>query len=161
MIYTFVYKLLIILNYCYRIKPYVKKGLKYMKNIKKIISVLMAIIMLATSLTVFSTAAEVNTSSTYVADYDTETPVIIVHGMSQNNTYLLDENGEWAKNSDGKYITGWPLNIDIPALLKTALPSLLKAIIFRQDCGLSDALYKACYEALSVIDDSGISQFGS
>lgn len=121
-----------------------------MKNFKKIISVLLALVMLTTSLVVTSTAAEADLSSAYVADYDTETPVIIVHGMSQNNTYLLDENGEWAKNGD-KYITGWPLNIDIGALLKTALPSLLASIIFRRDCGISDAIYNAAFEALSVI----------
>ena len=120
-----------------------------MKSIKKIVSIMLAFVMLASSLTVFSSATE--KASTYVPDYDTETPVIIVHGMSQNNTYLLDENGEWAKNKDGKYITGWPLNIDIPALLKTALPSLLKSIVFRRDCGLSDSIYKAAFEALSVI----------
>lgn len=120
-----------------------------MKNIKKLVSVLLAIVMLTSSLTVFSSATEATTS--YVPDYDTETPVIIVHGMSQNNTYLLDENGEWAKNSDGKYITGWPLNIDIPALLKTALPSLLKSVIFRRDCGLTDSIYDAVFAALSVI----------
>lgn len=116
-----------------------------MKTLKKSLCLLLTVIMIMGSCLIFSSAAE---ESTYVADYDTETPVILVHGMSQNNTYILDENGERIKGDDGKLATGWPLQIDIPALLKTALPSLLKAIITRQDAGLADALYQAAFNAL-------------
>ncbi len=116
-----------------------------MKTLKKSLCILLSVMMIMGSCLVFSSAAE---ESTYVADYDTETPVILVHGMSQNNTYVLDENGERIKGDDGKLATGWPLQIDIMALLKTALPSLLKAIITRQDAGLADALYQAAFDAL-------------
>ena len=116
-----------------------------MKALKKSLCLLLTAIMIMGSCLVFSSAAE---ESTYVADYDTETPVILVHGMSQNNTYVLDENGERIKGDDGNLDTGWPLDIDIKALLKTALPSLLKAIITRQDAGLADALYQAAFNAL-------------
>lgn len=118
-----------------------------MKQTKKIIAVLMAAVMLFSCTAVMSSA-----KSDYVADYDTETPVILVHGMSQNNTYLLDENGNWAKDDDGKYITAWPLRIEVPALLKTALLPLLKAIIFRKDMGLADAMYEAAHKALWVVE---------
>ena len=63
-----------------------------MKTFRKSLCLLLSVMMIMGSCLVFSSAAE---ESTYVADYDTETPVILVHGMSQNNTYLLDENGEW------------------------------------------------------------------
>ena len=106
-----------------------------MKQFKKITAVVLAVLMIFSS-TVLASSAK----SDYVADYDTETPVIIVHGMSQNNTYLVDENGEWAKDNKGNYMTAWPLKIDVPALLKTALIPLLKAIVFRKDMGLADAL---------------------
>ena len=118
-----------------------------MKQTKKIIAVIMAAVMLFSCTAVMSSA-----KSDYVADYDTETPVILVHGMSQNNTYLLDENGNWAKDDDGKYITAWPLRIEVPALLKTALLPLLKAIIFRKDMGLADAMYEAAHKALWVVE---------
>ncbi len=118
-----------------------------MKQTKKIIAVIMAAVMLFSCTAVMSSA-----KSDYVADYDTETPVILVHGMSQNNTYLLDENGNWAKDDDGKYITAWPLRIEVPALLKTALIPLLKAIIFRKDMGLADAMYEAAHKALWVVE---------
>lgn len=118
-----------------------------MKTIKKLLCVILTFLMLF-SCVVFSSAAE--ESAVYVEDYDTETPVIIVHGMSQNNTYLLDENGEWATDDDGNYITGWPLHIEISALLK-AVPSLLLSVFTRRDAGLSDALYQAAHDALYVI----------
>lgn len=121
-----------------------------MKKIKKSLCLILAVIMVMSSCMIMSSAAE--TKTTYVADYDTETPVVIVHGMSQNNTYLVDENGNWAKDDDGKYITAWPLRIEIPALLKTALLPMLGAIIFRKDMGLADALYKAAHEALWVVE---------
>ncbi len=119
-----------------------------MKKFKKSICLILTFLMIFSSCMVFSSAAD--EKSTYVPDYDTETPVIIVHGMSQNNTYLLDENGEWATDDKGNYITGWPLHIEISALLK-AVPALLKSILFRQDAGLSDALYQAAHDALYVI----------
>ena len=120
-----------------------------MKKIKKSLCLVLTFIMIFSSCIVFSSAAEER--AIYVPDYDTETPVIIVHGMSQNNTYLCDENGEWAKDADGNYIYGWPLHIELKALLK-AVPALLKSIITRQDAGLSDALYTAAHEALYVIE---------
>ena len=118
-----------------------------MKQTKKIIAVILAAIMLFSSTVVMSSA-----KSDYVPDYDTETPVILVHGMSQNNTYLVDEDGNWAKDDDGKYMTAWPLKIDVPALLKTALIPLLKAIVFRRDMGLADALYEAAHKALWIVE---------
>ena len=87
----------------------------------------------------------------YVPDYDTETPVIIVHGMSQNNTYLVDENGEWVPDETG-YVTGWPLEIDVMPLVKRALPNMLLSIMFRKDVGLTDDMYEGTYNALSLIE---------
>ncbi len=121
-----------------------------MKKIKKSLCLILAVVMVMSSCMIMSSAAE--TKAPYVADYDTETPVVIVHGMSQNNTYLVDENGNWAKDDKGAYITAWPLRIEIPALLKNALLPLLGAIVTRRDCGLAAALDKSVREALWVID---------
>lgn len=119
-----------------------------MKHLKKLLCILLTLLMVMSSCFIFSYAQ--GSESTYVADYDTETPVVVVHGMSQNNTYLLDENGNRVKKSNGKYVTGWPLEIDVAALLKSALPNLIKSIFTRKDDGLSEALYNAAYEALYV-----------
>ena len=119
-------------------------------KIKKIISLLLV---LATVLSVFSVAAYAETPGAtkgHIADYDTETPVILVHGMSQNDTYMLDENGNRIPDDNG-YVTGWPLEIDIMALVKEALPELLLSIITRRDMGLTDAMRKGAYNALYVL----------
>ncbi|MBO5859810.1 MAG: hypothetical protein J6R20_08575 [Clostridia bacterium] len=117
-------------------------------KIKRIISVLLALAMLfSVTATAFASADE----SGYVADYDTETPVIIVHGMSQNNTYLVDDNGEWVPDETG-YVTGWPLEIDVMPLIKRALPNMLLSILTRKDVGLTEAMYEGTYNALSLIE---------
>lgn len=116
-----------------------------MKKIRKNLCLVLSVMMIMSSCLIFSSAEEKNT---YVADYDKETPVILVHGMSQNNTYVLDENGERIEDENGVLATGWPLQIDVPALLRTALIPLLKAIFTRQDSGLADALYQAAFDAL-------------
>ena len=59
---------------------------------KKILSLLLVFAML---FSMFSMTVSADSTQAYVPDYDTETPVIIVHGMSQNNTYLVDEDGNW------------------------------------------------------------------
>lgn len=111
---------------------------------KRVISICLV---LATLLSFTAFAAEPE----YVADYDTETPVIIVHGMSQNNTYLVDENGNWVPDETG-YVTGWPLEIDVMPLLKRALPNMLASIVTRHDIGLTQAMREGTYNALKLIE---------
>ena len=115
---------------------------------RRVISVVLALIML---LPVTAFAANDDAASAYVADYDTETPVIIVHGMSQNNTYLVDENGEWVPDETG-YVTGWPLELDVMPLIKRALPNMLASIVTRRDMGLTEAMYDGTRDALSLIE---------
>ncbi len=114
---------------------------------KRVLSVVLALIMML-PVTAFAADSE---ASAYVPDYDTETPVIIVHGMSQNNTYLVDENGEWVPDETG-YVTGWPLELDVMPLVKRALPNMLMSIVTRQDMGLTEAMYDGTRDALSLIE---------
>lgn len=116
-----------------------------MKTMKKSLCLILSLVMVISSCVLFSSASD--GADAYVPDYDTETPVILVHGMSQNNTYVLDENGERIPKDD-TYEMGWPLQIDVGALLKAALPSLLMAIFTRKDSGLADAMYQAAHDAL-------------
>ena len=114
---------------------------------KRAICIVLALIMM---LPVTAFAAETDNTA-YVADYDTETPVIIVHGMSQNNTYLVDESGNWVPDETG-YVTGWPLEIDVMPLLTRALPNMIASIATRRDMGLTQAMYEGTYNALSLIE---------
>ena len=94
-----------------------------MLKAKKSLCLILSLVMIMSSCVLFSSASE--EASSYVADYDTETPVILVHGMSQNNTYVLDENGE-RMPKDETYEMGWPLQIDVMALIHDALPNIHK-----------------------------------
>ncbi len=88
---------------------------------------------------------------THVAEYDRDTPIIIVHGMSQNDTYLLNDDGSRMTDANGDYITGWPLEIDVTALLKKAIVPLLMSVATRKDAGLSEAMREGTYDALYAI----------
>lgn len=126
-------------------------------KMKKAISVIMALILVSSVMIVPVSAEEADATVSvvsdlsYVADYDRDTPVIIVHGMSQNDTYLLNEDGTRMKDSNGDYITGWPLEIDIMGLLKEALVPLLKSVATRSDAGLTEAMKRGAYEGLYAI----------
>ena len=124
---------------------------------KRAVSLIIALVMVCSVMLVPVSAKEATgvvstgTISNYVADYDRDTPVIIVHGMSQNNTYLLNEDGTRMTDDKGDYITGWPLEIDIMALLKNALVPLIASVVSRSDAGLTDAMRKGAYEGLYAI----------
>ena len=120
-------------------------------KIKRIISI---VLVLAMALSICASAS----GTGYVADYDTETPVIIVHGMSQNNTYLVDESGNWVPDETG-YVTGWPLEIDVMPLLKRALPNMLASIVTRQNVGLTKAMYEGTYNALSLVEKDNTGKY--
>lgn len=114
---------------------------------KKIISIVLivAILMGLVAVPVFAT------ENTYTPDYDRDTPVVIIHGMSQNDTYVLDENGNRQLGSDGTYITGWPLELNVGGLVKEALVPLLLSAFLKQDIGLTKAMKKGAYEGLPYI----------
>ena len=124
---------------------------------KRAVSLIIALVMVCSVMLVPVSAKEATgvvstgTISNYVADYDRDTPVIIVHGMSQNNTYLLNEDGTRMTDDKGDYITGWPLEIDIMGLLKNALVPLIASVVSRSDAGLTDAMRKGAYEGLYAI----------
>ena len=126
-------------------------------KIKRAVSLIVALVMVCSVMLVPVSAKEatgiatIGRNSDYVGDYDRDTPVIIVHGMSQNNTYLLNEDGTRMTDKNGDYITGWPLEIDIMALLKNALVPLLASVVSRSDAGLTDAMRKGAYDGLYAI----------
>lgn len=124
---------------------------------KRTVSLIVALVMLCSVMLVPVSAKETTSVvaagaiSDYVGDYDRDTPVIIVHGMSQNDTYLLNEDGTRMTDKNGDYITGWPLEIDIMGLLKHALVPLLASVVSRSDAGLTEAMRKGAYDGLYAI----------
>lgn len=114
---------------------------------KKIISLILSVSLLLGIFVLPAGAVQ----SEYVPDYDRETPVVIIHGMSQNDTYVLDENGNRQMGEDGTYITGWPLELNIMGLVKEALIPLLLSAFLKRDMGLTDAMKRGAYEGLPYI----------
>lgn len=114
---------------------------------KKIISLILSVSLLLGIFVLPAGAVE----SEYVPDYDRETPVVIIHGMSQNDTYVLDENGNRQMGEDGTYITGWPLELNVMGLVKEALIPLLLSAFLKRDMGLTDAMKRGAYEGLPYI----------
>lgn len=126
-----------------------------MKNIsRKIIAVLLALVLVFTTGTVCMAQAgqaKIETVSTFgeagkalSADElpkDEVYPTIIIHGIGQADTYLLDENGERVFDSDGKAVTGWPVYINAADVVKGLLLPLIISVVFQRDIGLTDAAY--------------------
>ncbi len=115
---------------------------------KKVISIVLAVALVLSTASVFVMA---ESRSNYVANYDRDTPVVIVHGMSQNDTFVVDDEGNRVVDDNGDYITGWPLEIDVMALVKVAIVPLIMTIFTRQDQGLTEAFREGAYNALYVL----------
>lgn len=115
---------------------------------KRTVSVLLTVIMLVSVVPFGVSAAE---ESSYVPSYDFETPVVLVHGIGQNDTYVLDENGNRIKQDDGSYVTGWPFDVDVGAALKAILPTLLGSVVLRRDLGLGEAMKKGASDLFFAI----------
>ncbi len=121
-----------------------------MKMFKKSVSLFLCLIMALTVVPFFA-SAEGEAVNTYEPSYNRDTPIVILHGIGQNDTYVVDDEGNRLMDKDGGPLTGWPLELDIEALIWEALPSLLMSIITRKDSGLSEALGTGAYKALYAI----------
>lgn len=115
---------------------------------KKTISLFLAILM---AFSCFGILASAKAENAYTANYDTDTPVVVLHGIGQNNTYVLDDEGNRKTDGQGDYITGWPLEINVGALVARILPNLFFSILTRGDNGLSKAMKEGAYELLYAI----------
>ncbi len=69
-------------------------------------------------------------------------PAIVVPGIGQSRTDMLDENGNRIQSA-------WPLDIDTKKLVLKLAPSAVAMILTRHDMGFSKALYRTLGEALN------------
>ena len=81
-------------------------------------------------------------------------PTIIIPGISQSISYLADENGNPAKNSNGDELSGGLLIIDsaeLPGVLaSTVAGPLVTSLLMQADMGLSDAVYSTVTQLFSI-----------
>lgn len=125
------------------------------KVFKRIISIMLVLTM---SIGVFSFvfAAEDDMTATVVSSVEEakddltegkQVPIIIIHGISQIDTTILDENGDPLLDDSGNVITGWPLTVDVKELVLGVLFPVLLTLITQKDFA-SEAGYEAACKAL-------------
>ena len=140
-----------------------------MQNLeKKIIAIILTVIISVSSCTVGVLAADkdvitrvdsvqaatdelLNGKHVDELEADEVYPTILIHGIGQAKTFMLDEDGNDAVDSSDNKITGWPLYFDIPRLVARLIAPLVLSLITQKDCGLSKTAYNAVYDAMEYI----------
>ena len=98
--------------------------------------------------------ANINEPEKHNAANEDVAPTIIIPGISQSVSYLADENGNPAVNSNGEELSGGLLIIDsstLPGILAgTVAGPLVTSLIMQADMGLSDAVYETVTQVFSI-----------
>lgn len=106
------------------------------KSIKKVIALILCLA------TVISVSAIGASATNRITDCDGKCeyyPTIIVPGLGQSNTWVLDENGDYVLDDEGNKVTSFPAYIQIEKVIARILAPALLSLVFQRDVGLSDA----------------------
>lgn len=114
-----------------------KKGVIDMKTIRIILSAFLSLVI------VFSVASVAFAQNSCECNY---APTIIIPGIGQSKTFLVDQNGNMITDSNGDVITGWPLYFDTDYAIKKLILPLLLSLIFQRDMGLTTTTYETAKE---------------
>lgn len=117
------------------------------KSILRAISVFLCAVMLVSAGSIGAFATDKRTDCGDDCEFY---PTIIIPGLGQSGVYVVDENGEILRNSDGKKVSAFPAYIQIPKVIKTAALPLLLSLATQRDMGLSDALAKVIEDAFGI-----------
>lgn len=133
-----------------------------MKKTAKVILSAILVLSMVLSIGTVAFAGEKKIDAVQVADFAQATaavsvkdlekdevyPTIVIHGIGQADTYLLDDKGDYVYDKNGERITGWPIYVAIEPVVKTLLIPLLLSLGFQCDLGLMDAAYEAVSNAM-------------
>ena len=125
---------------------------------KKIISIILTIVISVSSCAVTAVAVDgdiitqvssvesatdalLNSKHVDELEKDEVYPTILIHGIGQAKTFMLDGEGNDAVDPDGKKITGWPLYFYVPELVIKLIVPIILSLITQKDCGLSKTAY--------------------
>ncbi len=106
------------------------------KTLKKVIALCLCLAMIA-SVTVFSASA-----TKKYTDCNGECehyPAIIVPGLGQSNTWVVDDNGDYILDDEGNKISSFPAYIQLDKLIGRILVPALLSLVTQKDIGLSEA----------------------
>ena len=114
---------------------------------KKLLSVLLALLLV---LPMFSMAVSAKSAS--------DIPCVIVPGIGQSRAWLVDEYGNYVKNSNGEKIHCFPGNFDVQQILSDVAAPLALSVATQSDAGLSYALCNSIEKAFEMnkTDDNGV-----
>ncbi len=115
------------------------------KRFKKALAILMCVVLLACTLSLSVSATERITDCDDNCEYY---PTVIIPGLGQGNTWVLDDNGDFVLDGDGNKVTSFPAYIQIPEVIKKAALPLILTLITQRDIGFSKAfasIIKSCF----------------
>ena len=110
---------------------------------KKIVSVILSIALIISVASIGSvSAAEAEILTECKGECDV-CPSIVVPGIGQSNVWLLDDNGDYVLDADGKKINCFPGYFNIGKIVTKVLVPALLSLVAQRDMGLSTALADA------------------
>lgn len=107
------------------------------KSIKKVIALILCLTMIVSASAIGAFATDRITDCDGECEYY---PTIIVPGLGQSNTWVLDENGDYVLDDEGNKITSFPAYIELDKVLVRAIAPALLSLVFQRDIGLSEAV---------------------
>ncbi len=110
------------------------------RRFQKTIAVILCIAMFVSAGSVAAFAAEKITDCGDDCEFY---PTIIIPGLGQSNTWVLDDKGDFVVDGDGNKISSFPAYIQIPELIKRVIGPALLSLVTQRDIGLSSALADA------------------
>lgn len=121
---------------------------------KKTVSIILALTMIFSVLTVGASASSVKTECGGNCD---TCPSIVVPGIGQSNVWALDENGDYLLDDEGNRMGCFPAIFDIGYIIKRAILPVLLTLLTQSDAGLSDALSDVILDsfAVNMCDNNG------
>ena len=106
------------------------------KTLKKLIALCLCLAMIA-SVTLFNASA-----TKKYTDCNGECehyPAIIVPGLGQSNTWVVDDNGDYILDDEGNKMTSFPAYIQLDKVIGRILAPALLSLVTQKDIGLTEA----------------------
>ena len=117
------------------------------KTMKRTIALLLCLVLLCGTFSVCVAAKGTIASCGGKCEYY---PTIIVPGLGQSSVVMVDENGDFIRDKDGKKASAFPAYLQTGKLIKTLAKPLLLSLFLQKDAGLSDAFAAAIGDAFGV-----------
>ena len=106
------------------------------KTFKKLVAFVLCVTMLVSLCAIGASASDRITDCDGKCEHY---PAIIVHGLGQCNTWVVDDNGEFVLDDEGNKISSFPAYIELGKVIARVLAPALLSLIFQRDIGLTEA----------------------